>query len=184
MDMASFSVVGKRIPKLDALDKVTGRVVYGHDLRLPGMLHGKILYSEQAHARVVRLDTSRARRLAGVKAVITAADNPSHKFGFARDNTPLKGDRVRCYADAVAAVAATLLPIALWETTRRFMAHAIVQTLRIRRTISAKGAVAPLTALKALAFCGFLNAQRRPCQTTRIRTAPARRTVLVLLARI
>jgi CO/xanthine dehydrogenase Mo-binding subunit len=105
-NMTSFSVVGKRIPKLDALDKVTGRVVYGHDLRLPGMLHGKILYSEQAHARVVRLDTSRARRLAGVKAVITAADNPPHKFGFARDNTPLKGDRVRCYADAVAAVAA------------------------------------------------------------------------------
>ena len=104
--MASFSVVGKRIPKLDALDKVTGRVVYGHDLRLPGMLHGKILYSEQAHARVVRLNTSRALRLGGVKAVITAADNPPHKFGFARDNTPLKGHRVRCYADAVAAVAA------------------------------------------------------------------------------
>jgi 4-hydroxybenzoyl-CoA reductase alpha subunit len=106
MNMAEFSVIGSRIPKLDALDKVTGRTIYGHDLRLPGMLYGKILYSEQAHARIVRLDTSRAERLTGVKAVITAADNPPRKFGFARDNTPLKGDRVRCYADAVAAVAA------------------------------------------------------------------------------
>ncbi len=104
--MADFSVIGKRVPKLDALDKVTGRAIYGHDLRLPGLLHGKILYSEQAHARIARLDTSRAERLVGVKAVITAADNPPRKFGFAQDNTPLKGDRVRCYADAVAAVAA------------------------------------------------------------------------------
>lgn len=104
--MTDFSVVGKRVPKPDALDKVTGRVVYGHDLRLPGMLYGKILYSEHAHARILRVDTSRAERLAGVKTVITAADNPSRKFGFARDNTPLKGERVRCYADGVAAVAA------------------------------------------------------------------------------
>jgi 4-hydroxybenzoyl-CoA reductase alpha subunit len=106
MPMADYSVIGKRVPKLDALDKVTGRAIYGHDLRLPGLLYGKILYSEQAHARIVRLDTSRAERLTGVKAVITAADNPPCKLGFAKDNTPLKGDRVRCYADAVAAVAA------------------------------------------------------------------------------
>ena len=57
--MTHFSVVGKRVPKPDALDKVTGRVIYGHDLRLPGMLHGKILYSEQAHARIQHLDAGR-----------------------------------------------------------------------------------------------------------------------------
>lgn len=107
--MTDWTVIGKRVPKPDALDKVTGRVVYGHDLRLPGMLHGKILYSEHAHARILRLDTDRAKQLAGVKAVLTAAHalrDPPRKFGFARDNTPLAGERVRCYADAVAAVAA------------------------------------------------------------------------------
>ena len=104
--MTNFTSIGKRIPKPDALPKVTGRAIYGHDLRLPGMLHGKTLYSQHAHARILHLDASRAERLPGVKAVITAADNPPRKFGFARDNTPLKGERVRCYADAVAAVAA------------------------------------------------------------------------------
>lgn len=104
--MSEFHVIGRRVPKLDALDKALGRAVYGHDLRPSGMLWGKVLYSEQAHARVLHVDTSRARRLPGVKAVITAADCPSYRFGYGRDNTPLKGEVVRWYGDAVAAVAA------------------------------------------------------------------------------
>lgn len=98
--------VGQRIPKLDAMDKATGRAEYGHDLRLPGMLHGKILYSGIPHARIVSIDVSRARRLPGVKAVITGAENPAHKFGYGADNTPLKRDKVRTRRDEVAAVAA------------------------------------------------------------------------------
>ena len=76
----SSGVIGQRIPKLDAMDKATGRAEYGHDLRLPGMLHGKILYSGIPHARIVSMDVSRARRLPGVKAVITGAENPAQQF--------------------------------------------------------------------------------------------------------
>jgi CO/xanthine dehydrogenase Mo-binding subunit len=102
----SFSVIGRRVPKLDALDKATGRAEYGHDLNLPGMLTGKIHYAGIPHARIVSVDVTRARRLRGVKAVITGLDNPRHKFGYGGDNTPLKRDKVRTRRDEVAAVAA------------------------------------------------------------------------------
>lgn len=100
------AVIGQRLPKLDAPNKATGRTVYGHDVRLPGMLHGRILYSRYAHARVLNVDVSRALRLPGVKAIVTAADNPRTKFGYGKDNTPLKGEVVRSLRDEVAAVAA------------------------------------------------------------------------------
>lgn len=99
-------MIGQRIPKLDAPDKVTGRTVYGHDVKLPGMLHGRILYSRHPHARVLNVDVSRALKLPGVKAIVTAADNPATKFGYGKDNTPLKGEVVRSLRDEVAAVAA------------------------------------------------------------------------------
>ena len=99
--------IGQRQPKLDAPDKALGRAVYGHDVRLPGMLHGRILYSRYPHARILKVDVSRALRLRGVKAVVTAEDNPATKFGYGKDNTPLKGDVVRSLRDEVAAVAAT-----------------------------------------------------------------------------
>ena len=109
------AVIGQRLPKLDAPDKATGRTVYGHDVRLPGMLHGRILYSRYPHARVLSVDVSRALKLPGVKAIVTAADNPRvgagaervpARFGYGKDNTPLKGDVVRSLRDEVAAVAA------------------------------------------------------------------------------
>ena len=100
------SIVGQRVPKLDAMDKATGRAEYGHDLRLPGMLAGKILYAGIPHARIVSIDVSRAKQLPGVKAVITGADDPAYKFGYGADNTALKRDKVRCRRDEVAAVAA------------------------------------------------------------------------------
>lgn len=99
-------MIGQRIPKLDAPDKATGRTVYGHDVKLPGMLHGCILYSRHPHARILNVDVSRALKLPGVKAIVTAADNPATKFGYGKDNTPLKGDAVRSLRDEVAAVAA------------------------------------------------------------------------------
>lgn len=102
----SPSIIGQRVPKMDALDKATGRVEYGHDLKLPGMLIGKILYANVPHARIVSIDTSRAKKLAGVKAVITAQDTPRIKFGFGRDNLPLKEGKVLSRRDEVAAVAA------------------------------------------------------------------------------
>jgi xanthine dehydrogenase molybdenum-binding subunit len=101
-----FGSVGKRIPKLGAQDKVTGRSIYIQDLKIPGMLYGKILRSVYPHARIVRIDTSRAKGLLGVRAVITAEDVPEIRFGFMKDQTALKAGKVRSYRDEVAAVAA------------------------------------------------------------------------------
>ncbi|MCZ7575122.1 MAG: molybdopterin-dependent oxidoreductase [Ardenticatenaceae bacterium] len=104
--MSDFAHIGRRTPKPDAVDKVSGRAVYGHDLRPPRMLYGKILRSPHAHARILNIDASRAARLPGVKAIITGAGIPDRKFGYGRDILPLKRDKVRRVGDEVAAVAA------------------------------------------------------------------------------
>ena len=97
----------KRIAKLDAPDKASGKTRYIQDLEVPGALHGKILRSTQVHARIVSIDTSAARALPGVHAVITAADVPWQRpIGVAKDHLPLKTDRVRSLRDEIAAVAA------------------------------------------------------------------------------
>ncbi len=72
----SFKVIGTRPIRHDGVDKVTGRAKYGADINLAGMLHGKILRSPHAHARIRSIDTSRAEAMPGVKAVITARDFP------------------------------------------------------------------------------------------------------------
>ncbi len=105
--MQGLSSVGKRIPKIDAVDKATGRAQYIQDLKLPGMLYGKILYSKFPHARIVKIDTSKARALPGVRTVITGEDIPEIKMGVYKDNRPLKAGKVCSYRDEVAAVAAT-----------------------------------------------------------------------------
>ncbi len=105
--VAKDSLIGKRIAKLDAPDKASGKTRYIHDMDLPGQLYGKILRSSRVHARIVRIDTSRARRLPGVHAVITAADVPYQRpLGVGKDHLPLKSDRVRSPRDEIAAVAA------------------------------------------------------------------------------
>jgi CO/xanthine dehydrogenase Mo-binding subunit len=110
--MESFSSVGKRLPKRDAIDKVTGRAAYIQDLKVPGMLYGRILRSKYPHARIVRIDTSRAKKLLGVRAVITAEDVPAIRYGFMKDQPVLKSGKVRSYRDEVAAVAAIAPEIA------------------------------------------------------------------------
>jgi len=110
--METLSSVGKRIPKRDAIDKVTGRANYIQDLKVPGMLFGKILRSKYPHARIVRIDTSRAKKLMGVRAVITAEDVPQIRYGFMKDQPVLKSGKVRSYRDEVAAVAAIAPEIA------------------------------------------------------------------------
>jgi len=77
-----FSYVGKRLTRPDVTGKVTGAAMYGADMTLPGMLIGRILTSPHAHAKIVRIDTSRAKTLPGVAAVITHEDVP--KLGFTR----------------------------------------------------------------------------------------------------
>ena len=72
--MQQHTVMGQRLPKVDGLERVTGDALYGADVTLPGMLHGKILRSPHAHARISRIDYSKAFRLDGVVAVVTAGD--------------------------------------------------------------------------------------------------------------
>ena len=105
--MTELAVIGRSFPRVDAREKVTGRAVYTYDMAFPGMLYGKLLRSPYPHARIVSVDTARARRAPGVLAVITNADVPQKKFGaFVQDEYALAKDRVRYVGDPVAAVAA------------------------------------------------------------------------------
>ncbi len=110
--IAKETLIGKRIPKLDAPDKVAGRTRYIHDLDLPGQLYGRVLRTDRPHARIKRIDTSKAKALKGVHAVITAEDTPRIPLGIGRDNPPLKLDKVRCIRDEIAAVAAESVAVA------------------------------------------------------------------------
>ncbi len=74
----NYQWIGKATPRFDGMDKVTGRARYGDDLVLPNMLHAKILRSPHAHAKILSIDTSKAKALKGVKAVLTSADIPDH----------------------------------------------------------------------------------------------------------
>jgi len=119
----AFKIIGTRPVRPDGLDKVTGRAVYGIDMRLPGLLYGKVLRSPHAHARIRSIDTCRARALPGVKAVVTAADlptiagDPAHlddaSFAlYCQRANILAIDKVLYHGHAVAAVAATSLQVA------------------------------------------------------------------------
>src|SRR5881296_2307653 len=99
--------IGLSIPRPDGPDKVTGQVQYVADLSPHGLLHAKLLRSPHAHARIVRIDVSRARALPGVRAVLTAADIPElKKKAPTRAHAVLAIDRVVFAGQPVAAVAA------------------------------------------------------------------------------
>jgi len=102
----SFRYLGLDAERTDAANKAIGQTHYIHDLSRPGMLFGKIKFSEHAHARILNIDTSKAEALPGVRAVLTAANTPEVRLGFLRDNFALKRDKVRAFRDEVAAVAA------------------------------------------------------------------------------
>ncbi len=107
-DKHNLSVIGKPLPKVDALQKVAGETVYADDFFLPRMLYGKLLRSVYPHARIQHVDTSRAEQLPGVLAVITGKDLPI-KYGImpsTQDEEALCVDRTRFVGDPVAAVAA------------------------------------------------------------------------------
>jgi len=111
-----FDVLNSRAPRLDAPDKATGRAIYTEDLNRPGQLYGVILQSPLAHARILNIDVSRAVRLPGVKAVITARDVGLTRYGVSParyDETLFAHDKVRYVGDEIAAVAAVDLETAL-----------------------------------------------------------------------
>ena len=110
--MNELTYVGKSWKRKDGPDKVTGKAVYTQDVKLPNTLTGRILRSPHPHARIVRIDTSRARALHGVKAVITAADTKGIKHGFVEtprypaDQEVLASEKVVHVGEEIAAVAA------------------------------------------------------------------------------
>jgi len=105
--MEEYSIVGKRISKVDAQSKALGEAKYAIDIYLPGMLHGKVLRSIHPHARILRIDTEKAKRLRGVKTVITAEDLPDIKYGnWLVDMRIFARGKVRYIGEPVAAVAA------------------------------------------------------------------------------
>jgi len=112
-----YRVIGKTPLRHDGTDKVTGRALYGADIRLPGMLYGAMLRSPHAHARIVSIDTSRAESFPGVRAVVTAKDLPDVESKIAelgestinlrhQSNNVLAKDKVLYFGHAIAAVAA------------------------------------------------------------------------------
>jgi CO/xanthine dehydrogenase Mo-binding subunit len=136
-----FKWVGTRPIRPDGVPKVTGRAMYGADLKLPGMLYGKVLRSPHAHARILKIDTSKAAALPGVKAVVTAADLPEQKNEFIGPERVavnfwhvtrniLAREKALYEGHAIAAVAATSASIAeeaaaLIDVTYEVLPHVI-----------------------------------------------------------
>ncbi len=103
-----MTIIGTSVPKIDSYTKVTGKAKYADDITLPRMAYGRILRSTEPHARLKRVDVSRARALPGVLDVITAADLP-HTYGImptTQDEYPFALDRVRYVGEPIAAVCA------------------------------------------------------------------------------
>ncbi len=114
--MKEYSVINTRLPRVDARAKATGEARYADDLSMTGMLYGVLLQSPLAHARIRKIDTSKARRLAGVKDVVTAKEAGAVKFGVSParyDETLFCVDKVRYVGDEIAAVAAVDLETAM-----------------------------------------------------------------------
>src|SRR5258708_18426910 len=106
---SAHRVIGKALRKVDAVAKVTGATRFADDLAFPRMLYCKLLRSTQAHARIMSIDTTAAKRLDGVHAILTGPDLPI-PFGIlpvSQDEHALCVDKVRFVGDPVAAVAAT-----------------------------------------------------------------------------
>ena len=106
--MTQFKVLGRNYPRIDAYDKVTGRATYAADVYLPGMLACKLLPSTRTHARIVKIDTTRAAELPGVHCVITGADFPDVRFGSGalKDRYIMPTEVVNFVGEPIAAVAA------------------------------------------------------------------------------
>jgi CO/xanthine dehydrogenase Mo-binding subunit len=123
-ERTELKIIGKPIPRRDAWEKVFGLTTYAADFSLPGMLHGKVLRSRYPSARIISIDTSKAERLTGVKAVVTAKDVPRNESvtrfgqthavggGFEGLYRVLADKKVHFMGEAVALVAAETEEIA------------------------------------------------------------------------
>ena len=110
----NFKTVGSRVPRVDAIDKITGRAKYGADYNVTGQLYGYVKYADYPHARIISIDIDTAKALPGVRAVFTHRDIPGEKSfgGIIADQMVLCSDKVRYIGDVVAIVAAETEEIA------------------------------------------------------------------------
>ncbi len=109
----SKAIVGSSTPQVTAREKVMGRAQYAGDIKLPGMLHAKVMRSPHPHARIVRIDTSAAKALPGVKLVVTGQDVPTRNWGpHRKEQRILACGVVRHVGEEVAAVVAVSEEIA------------------------------------------------------------------------
>ena len=115
----NLSLIGKRIPQIDTVAKATGTAIYTADLKLPGMLVGRVLRSPYPHAKILHIDKSKAEKIPGVRAIITAKDIPQTLYSCSFRDLPMskRGDlerpdqrilteKARYVGDPVAALAA------------------------------------------------------------------------------
>ncbi|MBE2246854.1 MAG: xanthine dehydrogenase family protein molybdopterin-binding subunit [Candidatus Competibacteraceae bacterium] len=137
MAKKNLKIIGTPVPKHDAKIRVTGEAVYGHDIKLPGMLYGAILRTEHPHATFT-IDVSAAKKLPGVICVITADDVDTNNISYKRDHPILKKEEVNCIRDEIAAVAA--------ETKE--IAEKALKLIKVKYKIK-KGIYEPLDALKS-----------------------------------
>src|SRR3989338_4712567 len=112
-DRINLEPVGKSVPRIDGRGIVTGQTKYVFDVSFPGMLIGKMIRSDQPHARILSIDTSKAERLPGVQAIITAKDTYNIKFGSNEyffphtvDQMAIESEKVRYIGDELGAIAA------------------------------------------------------------------------------
>src|SRR5258705_4661473 len=113
MAKVELKIIGSSPARIGGVERVIGKGVYGIDLMLKDQLHGAILRSQYAHAKIVSIDTSEAQKIPGVHAVVTAADAPNVRYGRSyMDRHILARDKVRFMGDPVAAVAADTPAIA------------------------------------------------------------------------
>ncbi|MHB8108726.1 MAG: molybdopterin cofactor-binding domain-containing protein [Syntrophorhabdaceae bacterium] len=107
--MSAYNVINTRVPRVDARAKATGEASYAADISLPNMLYGAVLQSPLAHAKIVNIDVSGAKKLPGVRDIVTAKEAPSVRYGVSParyDETIFCIDKARYVGDEIAAVAA------------------------------------------------------------------------------
>jgi CO/xanthine dehydrogenase Mo-binding subunit len=169
----SSTVIGQNVARIDALDKVTGRAKYTADLKLPGMLYATFLRSPHAHARIKRIDTSRAEALPGVKAVLTQAKLAGkvakivdEAHGTSMDFQAFADQKVTYQGEKVGAVAAVTREIAeeavrLIEVEYEVRPALIEARAAVQSSVSIHDDVAPRTDVNGQRLNNILNATDR-----------------------
>lgn len=144
--MSEYQIIGKSVPRIDAIDKVTGSAKYAADVSLPGMLWGKFLRCPHAHARILRIDTSRAEALPGVRAVLThsslgagasvAVEDSVHgtkvdQSLFASDTVTYQGQKIAAVAADTALIAEDALDLIEVEYEELPSVHDVLEAVRL-----------------------------------------------------